>query len=255
MMSNVLGRKSRYALAPVVQRRLGCARLPMSRLAPPYFRLLRLFFGCALLPMLMALAGCTPSIGDKCTLSTDCSIRGDRLCDTSQPRGYCTVFNCARNSCPDEAACILFHASLQGCPYSDRGVSRTGRTFCMAWCQTDSDCRQGDGYVCRDPKTGPWFGIDLDDDQGKKVCIPRESINPPVSEPEVAPVCQASDDGGAPYTPTGGSSSTTDAGSDAGADAGADAGSDAGDAAAEGGTDAGADASDAGTDASDAATD
>src|SRR4051794_40702327 len=49
------------------------------------------------------LAACTPSIGDKCVLSTDCSTRGDRLCDTAQPDGYCTQFNCAKNSCPDEA--------------------------------------------------------------------------------------------------------------------------------------------------------
>src|SRR4051812_10031586 len=50
------------------------------------------------------LAGCTPSIGDKCVLSTDCSTRGDRLCDTSQPDGYCTQFNCSKNGCPDDSA-------------------------------------------------------------------------------------------------------------------------------------------------------
>src|SRR5215467_3309463 len=96
-----------------------------------------------LLFLLLALAGCTPSIGDKCTLSTDCSIRGDRLCDTSQPGGYCTIFNCRGNLCPDEAACVLFNAAVQGCAYSDRAPSRTGRTFCIAQCQSESDCRDG----------------------------------------------------------------------------------------------------------------
>src|SRR5260221_10129318 len=99
---------------------------------------LRLYL-CAL--ALAALSGCTPSIGDKCVLSTDCSIRGDRLCDTSQPGGYCTVFNCSGNSCPDEAACILFNGRVQGCAYDDHVISRTARTFCMATCSSDSDCR------------------------------------------------------------------------------------------------------------------
>src|SRR4051812_38010306 len=66
------------------------------------------------------LAGCTPSIGDKCVLSTDCSTRGDRLCDTSQPDGYCTQFNCSKNGCPDDSACVLFNANVPGCGYDDR---------------------------------------------------------------------------------------------------------------------------------------
>src|SRR5215472_9668661 len=112
----------------------------------------------------LVLGGCTPSIGDKCVLSTDCSLRGDRLCDTSQPEGYCTIFNCAGNSCPNDAACVLFHANLQGCPYDDRTPSRTGRSFCMAHCSSDSDCRSG--YVCRDPRQQPWGAVILDDNQG-----------------------------------------------------------------------------------------
>ncbi|HEY8080039.1 MAG TPA: hypothetical protein VIF62_38175, partial [Labilithrix sp.] len=130
--------------------------------------LLRLAFACALL------AACTPSIGDKCVLSTDCSPRGDRLCDTSQPDGYCTIFNCAGDGCPDLAACVLFNASVPGCGYSDRtggGGSRLGQSFCIARCHSDGDCRAG--YVCVDPRRQPWGAIILDDDQTQLTCMPR----------------------------------------------------------------------------------
>lgn len=40
----------------------------------------------------------------------------------------------------------------------------------MAQCQTDSDCRSG--YVCADPRTFPWNAVILDDDQGKRSCLP-----------------------------------------------------------------------------------
>jgi hypothetical protein len=49
--------------------------------------------------LLALVAGCAPKIGDKCTVSTDCSVSGDRLCDSTQPSGYCTVFNCEPNAC------------------------------------------------------------------------------------------------------------------------------------------------------------
>ncbi|MDB4933720.1 MAG: hypothetical protein JWP87_692 [Labilithrix sp.] len=118
------------------------------------------------------IAACTPSIGDKCVLSTDCSTRGDRLCDTAQPDGYCTQFNCQKNSCPDEAACVLFNASIQGCGYDDRAGgygSRVARSFCVAKCSNNGDCRSG--YVCADPHAPPWSGVVLDDDQSKLTCL------------------------------------------------------------------------------------
>jgi hypothetical protein len=119
-----------------------------------------------------ALAACTPSIGDKCVLSTDCSTRGDRLCDTSQPDGYCTQFNCMKNTCPDEAACVLFNAAVPGCNYTDRSGpngSRAARAFCVAKCANNGDCRGG--YVCADAKSMPWNGMILDDDQSKLTCL------------------------------------------------------------------------------------
>lgn len=118
------------------------------------------------------LAGCTPSIGDKCVLSTDCSTRGDRLCDTSQPDGYCTQFNCSKNGCPDDAACVLFNANVPGCGYDDRSGgygSRVARSFCVAKCSTNDDCRAG--YVCVPPQASPWNGLVLDDNQFRLNCM------------------------------------------------------------------------------------
>ena len=75
---------------------------------------------------------CTPEIGDKCIVSTDCSVQGDRLCDTSQPDGYCTQLNCRGNDCSDEAACVLFNSAVPGCNFDDRPRpygSRIARSF------------------------------------------------------------------------------------------------------------------------------
>jgi len=122
--------------------------------------------------LLGALSGCTPSIGDKCVLSTDCSTRGDRLCDTSQPDGYCTQFNCSKNGCPNDAACVLFNAAVPGCTYDDRAGgygSRIARSFCVAQCASNNDCRAG--YVCADPHLAPWSGLVLDDDQSRLTCL------------------------------------------------------------------------------------
>jgi hypothetical protein len=122
--------------------------------------------------LLGLLSGCTPSIGDKCVLSTDCSTRGDRLCDTSQPDGYCTQFNCAKNGCPNNAACVLFNANVPGCGYDDRAGgygSRIARSFCVAQCSSNSDCRGG--YICANPTLAPWSGLVLDDDQSRNTCL------------------------------------------------------------------------------------
>ena len=73
----------------------------------PVLRLLPALAALALAPVL----GCTPNIGNKCSLSTDCSQLGDRLCDTTQPGGYCTVFNCEPDQCPN-AICVAFDPTL-----------------------------------------------------------------------------------------------------------------------------------------------
>ncbi len=83
--------------------------------------------------------GCKPQVGDSCKLSTDCSVTGDRLCDTSQPDGYCTIFNCNPDQCPGDSTCVEFHPNQP----------RFSRRFCLATCGSPSDCRPG--YVCVDP--------------------------------------------------------------------------------------------------------
>ena len=124
-----------------------------------------------LIAMALVLGGCTPSIGDRCNSSTDCSVQGNRTCDTSQPGGYCTVLGCTANSCPNSAACVVFRVSIPGCPYDDyHAPARTGRALCMAHCDKDSDCRQNDGYICADPTKPPWQAAILDDTQNR-VCI------------------------------------------------------------------------------------
>lgn len=80
--------------------------------------------------------GCKPQIGDACTLSTDCSTLGDRLCDTSMPGGYCTVFGCESGQCPSDSVCVEIHPAS----------TRFARRFCLAPCGKQSDCRSG--YSC-----------------------------------------------------------------------------------------------------------
>lgn len=102
--------------------------------------------------------GCQPEIGDSCNVSDDCSQQGDRLCDTTQPGGYCTQFNCEPGSCPDEAICVAFtRASLEhlACNTGSSGLAGR-RTFCLRSCRKQSDCRKG--YECGDvgERGNPW---------------------------------------------------------------------------------------------------
>ncbi|CAN5707176.1 hypothetical protein BH09MYX1_BH09MYX1_67590 [soil metagenome] len=197
-----------------------------------------LFFGA------FALAGCTPSIGDECQLSTDCSRTGDRLCDTSQPSGYCTLFNCQGDGCPAPSVCVQFAGTIPGCTYDDRRPSRVGRSMCLAPCDDDSDCRVG--YVCRAPSVAPYGARILAADKSKKVCLFAPIVSsgtPPIQGGDAAtnvstsppPVCAYA---GPDLPAIDASAPTVDAGTDA-SDSGADA----------------SDASDAGTDASDGGAD
>jgi hypothetical protein len=192
-----------------------------------------------LLPL--AAAGCTPEIGDKCVLSTDCSTQGTLLCDTTQPGGYCTQLNCTNGSCPNNAVCVEFQSSVPGCGYDDyQSPSRTGRTFCMKHCDENSNCRQSEGYICSDPTSAPWNAAILDNNQAQSVCIVAPALlSADASSPDAA-VCM---------------SYATNA--DAAPPAVLDAGGDASELEPEGGADA-ADAAheeiDAGADAGFAAT-
>ncbi|MEO6598522.1 MAG: hypothetical protein ABIQ16_01525 [Polyangiaceae bacterium] len=101
--------------------------------------------------------GCTPKIGDECTVSTNCSATGDRLCDITQPGGYCTVFNCEPGTCPADSVCINFgttSSSVAPVCAPSQGNSPYQRSFCMATCGSDGDCR-GLPYVCKDLSGAP----------------------------------------------------------------------------------------------------
>ena len=191
---------------------------------------LRSLFALLALLGLALLGSCTPSIGDPCSVSSDCSIRGDRVCDSSQPEGYCTIKNCGGNTCPNDGACVLFGASLLGCPYDDRTPARTARTFCMAHCDADKDCRSG--YICADPKGTPWNALVLDDDQTKRVCIPSiTSTSTQTSTAATPVVCSAAPDAAPPIdaSPGWANDATRDSGMDAARDGAprTDAGTDA----------------------------
>lgn len=185
-------------------------------------------------------AGCTPELGDKCVLSTDCSLRGDRTCDTSQPGGYCTIRDCRANSCPDDGACVLYEPTVPGCGFDSRSPSRVSRSYCMAGCEEDGDCRGG--YVCVDPKQSPWNAVILDTNTNKKVCILPASGGATASPSTAPAVCSpfvtdaGTIDAHSVYDATIPDDASSDAGTDADA---ADAGvPDAGDAGADAPADA-----------------
>jgi hypothetical protein len=144
---------------------------------------------------LALLAGCSPKIGDKCTVSTDCSIQGDRLCDPTQPGGYCTVFNCEPNKCPDEAVCVAFNEPSCSSPALSR---RFQRTFCMLVCESNDDCRAG--YTCVNTAGDPVRQVVDVNPQSTKVCtveLPQMST-PGADAGDNPSVCQIPDSGPPP---------------------------------------------------------
>ena len=87
----------------------------------------------------LAMAGCQQHIGDSCSNSTDCSPTGERQCDLAQPGGYCTVFSCDPDTCP-EGVCVEWRFI----------PSRTAETWCMKTCNDDGNCRSE--YSCVFPE-------------------------------------------------------------------------------------------------------
>ena len=140
--------------------------------------------------------GCKPEIGDDCQLSTDCSAQADRLCDITAPGGYCTIFNCEPGSCPeDESLCVQFgsqRSPIDSCR-DDQTTSPYARTFCMATCDDDADCR--DDYVCQNlsDSSNRWGATLIDRDRGNRACVVSD-IPPAVEEsdlPNFGEVCHA----------------------------------------------------------------
>jgi hypothetical protein len=93
----------------------------------------------------LLLSGCPEKIGGNCENSLDCSAENSRLCDVSQPGGYCLIPDCAAAGfiCPREALCAAFRD--------------TSESYCLRACERDEQCRGG--YVCCVPEDGS--GIDI----------------------------------------------------------------------------------------------
>ncbi len=77
----------------------------------------------------LVLSACGREIGDDCATNVDCGT--DRICDLSQPGGYCTLSPCRPDTCPGEAVCVVFSVD---------------DSYCMRTCETSDECREG--YVC-----------------------------------------------------------------------------------------------------------
>lgn len=104
-----------------------------------------------LLLLVCVLVACGDKIGDSCDYNVDCSPMGDRICDTSQLEGYCTIQGCDRDSCPeDEAVCIRFYPvsflSVACDPKTEDAPGSTCGMECKADCS--STCKKGD-VCCR----------------------------------------------------------------------------------------------------------
>ena len=137
-----------------------------------------------------ALAGCGAAIGDGCSDNVDCSTDGTRVCDLTQPGGYCTAVGCSARSCPDSAACVAFYAGsflttpcnpltedavgVDVVPSDDCNAEEvclsSGRCalpaaaprYCMNPCKRDGACRGR--YACRSPGL---FGAEAIRDPGR----------------------------------------------------------------------------------------
>jgi hypothetical protein len=205
--------------------------------------------------VLLLAVGCKAKIGDDCGVSTDCSFSGDRLCDTTQPGGYCTIFNCVPGSCPDEAKCIGFDPQISNAPEcrDDQKGDRRRRSFCLRECDDDDDCRGG--YVCADlgAEGNAWGAVLIEGSGSGKVCVvPYSDANPgPATNVGVCTGTDAGFDGWG----AGGSAGSSGSGGTSGAAGGSGAGGMSGSAgmSGSGGTGGGAGtsgATDGGTDAS-----
>ncbi len=199
-----------------------------------------------LLALLIGAAGlaCSPKIGDSCSSSINCSTTGDRLCDTTQPGGYCTIFNCEPGTCPSEARCVAFDQQVAPECSDPQSWARFERAFCMRGCSSDSDCRGG--YICFDlaPQPNPWGASVIDHGpDGTKICISPSSGSP---APEgLGEVCSPYDGGFSDVIVSSPDADTNDATEEAAAlDASVDGSDDASiDAPADGGADGAEDAS------------
>ncbi len=155
---------------------------------------------CLLLTFLvtaLAASGCGKKIGDGCSTNIDCAQDGTRICDLSQPGGYCTVDGCTEDSCPSESICVRFfdqkYATLpcsdqQPCPSATEvcvtrnlgdsspekvcAPTASERRFCADKCSSNGDCRGS--YSCQAAGTYGSLALLKDpvDAQNARFCSP-----------------------------------------------------------------------------------
>lgn len=95
----------------------------------------RVYVGAMLVALFTQMMACTPAIGDTCETNIECDTGAGEICDVSVAEGYCTLASCVPNGCPDDSVCIQFDEN---------------ESYCMFFCETDSDCRAN--HVCRKDK-------------------------------------------------------------------------------------------------------
>ncbi len=111
----------------------------------------------------MTFAACAAQIGDACTTNADCG--SGRICDRSQPGGYCTLPACDRVDCPEEAVCVDFGNQTR---------------YCMQKCGAFAFCREGFHCVLDFPR--------LDDPDRMYAPFCNQAASPPVTDVIEAPV-------------------------------------------------------------------
>lgn len=167
----------------------------------------------ALILLLFAatMPACGNEIGDECDNYTDCiDAESDRLCLSGIegfPGGYCTIFNCRPDECPQEAACVAYRYSLAPTPEcSDDGYrSRLQRSYCMLRCNDDSDCRPDYKCLAADGNN-PLGAVALEQESGVKICsvpysqpsqLPERQSE--VCEPQLGSTAPGTDGGRLPF--------------------------------------------------------
>jgi len=112
----------------------------------------------------ISLGACKREIGDDCSTGADCEPNGSRICDLSQPGGYCTIVNCDETSCPSESACIRF--------FPTQFLTKACNPACEDLpCLTDPNA---EGHCPEDCPRGPTDDCTVDElclDAG--ICAPR----------------------------------------------------------------------------------
>jgi len=102
------------------------------------------------------LGGCGKEIGDACTIASDCSPNGDRICQCSNcsgtdptsdsANGYCTVQGCDFGTCPSEAVCVRFFTVYGPRQRPDMAIAK----FTGAIARGEPIALFGDGTTRRD---------------------------------------------------------------------------------------------------------